>query len=76
MSTVIKKGVRSKGHLLWLGLKCEWGRGGVFTMSRPWRAEQGVMGDRDKKADPKKGKPQWWVSRFAWSIRIAKGVER
>lgn len=23
-------------------------------MSRPWRAEQGVMGDRDKKADPKR----------------------
>lgn len=48
----------------------------MFTASRPWRAEQGVMGDRDKKADPKMGEPQWWVSRFAWSIRIAKGVER
>lgn len=27
-------------------------------MSRPWGAVQGGMEDRNKKADPKKGKPE------------------
>lgn len=34
-------------------------------MSRPWGAEQGGVGDRDTKADPKKGKPHggsWGLS--------------
>lgn len=57
-------------------LKCEWDRDGVFKRSKPWGAEQGGVGERDKKADPENGKPEWWVSRrSAWSIRIAKRLE-
>lgn len=41
-------------------------------MSRSWEAELPETGIR--KLIQKKGKPEWWVSRFAGSIRTARGA--
>lgn len=48
-----------------------------MRVGQRWGADQGGVGDSDKKADPEKGKPEWWVlKRPVCSISTAKGVER